>query len=150
MWVLMLVFSLAIGSVVGAVILQVAIAIYNSLAGAGGKKKRNRVPELEFGQAVTISFLSMLMNVVLGIISGMILGLIISSEHSEFVSNVVMYLPRILTWPLSMLLVTLLLMKTMPTSFPKALLVSLIATGIGMLLTGLFGVIAMVLGMVLR
>ena len=73
-----------------------------------------------------------------------------AKDESEFVSNVVMYLPRILTWPLSMLLVTLLLMKTMPTSFPKALLVSLIATGIGMLLTGLFGVIAMVLGMVLR
>ena len=146
MWLLPLVFSVLIGAVAGAVILQISIAIFNGLARVGGDDKDNQVPELEFGQAITFSFLAMLMNFGLGFLMSVILGLIVVVAHDDSVYNAVMLLPRVLAWPMSIMLTIFLLMKSMPTDLPRAFLISLISTVIGVFLIALLGCGAVVLG----
>jgi hypothetical protein len=57
-------FALALGAVIGAVLLRVACAFYNKLA--GGKGSPSSVPEPEFGKAMAITFLTALVNAVPG------------------------------------------------------------------------------------
>lgn len=67
-----LVVGVALGTLIGAVILRAAIALYNKMA--GGPKSPSSVPEPAFGKAMWITFATTLVQLVAGFLVGLVTG----------------------------------------------------------------------------
>ena len=115
-----LAFALAIGTVIGAVILRAAVALYNKLAGGSISSS---VPEPEFGKAMGITFVSSLIQLVVGFVLGLAGAAgAAASQADAKTANIVV---QLISFPISLLVMAGLLTAMLPTTFPRALLVTL-------------------------
>jgi hypothetical protein len=135
--VLALVISIAIGSLIGAVLIRAACWLYNRLAGGPGTP--GAVPEPEFGQALGIAFVTALANGGVGFLLG-ILG--VAAHMSPIALNV-------LPLPLSLLVGSWMVSLMLPTTFTKGLLVMLVYFLIGVCIAVFVIVVLVAVGITL-
>ena len=107
------VFALALGTVIGAVFLRAACAIYNKLA--GGKGSPSSVPKPLFGKAMGITFVTALVNLVAGF--------------------------ELLSLPVSLLVMAGMNSALLPTTFARGFLVALCYLLVGLFVVVVLAVI---------
>ncbi len=118
---LAIVVGLLVGLAIGAVILRAAVSLYNRMS--GGANSRNAVPSPSFGKAMGIVFLSGLVNMVLNFIAGFGIGIlgVVTSADPERVKLVA----TLISLPIGFLVTAGMLRALLPTSFGRAVLVTL-------------------------
>jgi hypothetical protein len=133
-----LVVGVAIGTLIGAIILRAACWLYNKLAGGPGSP--SAVPEPTMGSALGIAFVTMLVQ--FGV--GMVLGLLgAAAQSSPLVINLI-------SMPISFLVSAWMISLLLPTTFPRALLVALLEFVIGIIIAVVLVMIfALVFGVML-
>jgi len=116
-----LVIGLPIGTLIGAVILRAAIALYNKMA--GGASSPSGVPMPAFGKAMWISFAICFAQIVVGfLIAGLTGPGLTAPGAGEKEANVV---GEIISFPVSLLIMVAILSAKLPTTFARAILVTL-------------------------
>ncbi|MFN0050749.1 MAG: hypothetical protein ACKV0T_01070 [Planctomycetales bacterium] len=130
----MLVAAVAIGSLIGAIILRAACSLFNRLAGSS-----SAVPEPSFGQALGIVFATTIANCVVSfgarlVIGGGAVAGGMSPQTAQIISSLV-------SLPIGVLVMSAMLMALLPTTFGRGLLVSLLYLLVGILVGLVIGVI---------
>ena len=141
-----LVFALVIGTAVGAVFLRAGISLYNKLAGGPGSP--TSVPEPTFGKAMGITFVTVLVNAVAGFAIGFVFAA--AHWHRQRISRgrADSLIPQLISFPVSLLVMSAMLSAMLPTSFGRAVLVTLCYALIAVLVVGvLVLVVVLVAGM---
>jgi hypothetical protein len=139
-----LVVGVAIGTVIGAVFLRAAIALYNKMA--GGESSPSSVPEPEFGKAMGITFVTSLVQMVVGFFIGLVTaaGAAAARERGQGVD----VLAQLISFPVSLLIMAGMLCAMLPTTFGRAILVTLCYMLVVLLVVGvLVGIVFLVFGM---
>jgi hypothetical protein len=130
-----------IGTLIGAVFLRAAVALSNKMA--GGALSSSRVPRPTFGKALWISLGSSLAQMVVGLLVGGVgdSGVtVVGSREKEF--DVVRQLMSLM---LSLLIMAAIISAKLPTTFSRAILVTLCYVLIVILVVGPFVALAVVL-----
>jgi hypothetical protein len=116
-----LVIVVAVGTLVGAVFLRAAIALYNKMA--GGASSPGGVPEPAFGKAMWIIFAATLAQVVVGLLFDFLTGAgampVGEGGKDVHVGAQLIFLP------VSLLIMAAVLSAKLPTTFVRAILVTL-------------------------
>jgi hypothetical protein len=136
-----LVIGLAIGTLIGAVFLRAAVALYNTMA--GGASSPSRVPKPAFGKAMWISFAICLAQFVVGaLLTAFSTGgeAVAPGAGKKGVDVVVL-----VSFPVSLLIMAAVLSAKLPTPFGRAILVTLCYLLIVILVVGAIVVIAVAL-----
>ncbi len=115
-----LAFGVAVGTLIGAVFLRAAVALYNKMAGGG--RPPGGVPEPDFGKALGITFVTTLINIGVGFVIGMVTNTWGAAGPR---GKEVDLLAQAISFPLSLLIMTAMLTAILPTTFGRALLVTL-------------------------
>ena len=142
-----LVIGLAIGTLIGAVFLRAAIALYNKMA--GGASSHSRVPKPAFGKAMWISFANCLAQIVLGflIVGVTDTGATAAGARGQGVDMVA----PLISFPVGLLIMAGILSAKLPTTFGRAIVVALCYMFIVLLVVGvLVGVAVLVFGVALE
>ncbi len=110
---------LLVGSLVGAVILRAACSLYNKMA-----HRENGVPEPGFGKALGITVVTLIVNMGAGFVVGLIVGgwaaaAGMGQQGAQLLSSVI-------SFPIGILTMAGMSTVMLPTSFGRALLVTLI------------------------
>ncbi len=116
-----MVFGIAIGTLIGAVFLRAACSLYNKLA--GGRKSPNGVPEPPLGKAMGITFVTSLVNAVVSFGIGFVVGTGGATAGASDRSMVL--LAQLLSLPFSLLVMAGMNAALLPTTFARGLLVAL-------------------------
>ena len=113
-----LVIAVAVGTLIGAVFLRAAVALYNKLA--GGASSPSSVPEPAFGKALWITFAASVAQFIVGSLIGLATGVGATAPggRGQGVDVVVQLL-------VSFLIMGAVLSAKLPTTFGRALLVTL-------------------------
>ncbi|HEY7314406.1 MAG TPA: hypothetical protein VH643_33975 [Gemmataceae bacterium] len=136
-----LVIGLAVGTLIGAVFLRAAVALYNKLA--GGASSPSSVPEPTFGKAMWITFAISLAQMVLGY------SLIAAAAGAGGQGAVVV--AQFISVPVSLLISAEILSAKLPTTFGRAILVTLCDMLLVLIVLGvLVGIAVLVFGVALR
>jgi hypothetical protein len=128
-----LVIGIAVATLIGAVCLRAAIALYNKLA--GGVTSPSSVPELTLRKAMWITFSIFLAQMVVGLLIGIftgprtplhgllesLMGDVAGSAGEKRVDVVV----QLFSFPVGLLIMAAVLSVKMPTTFGRACLVTL-------------------------
>jgi len=131
--------GLALGTLIGAVFLREAIALYNKMA--GGASSPSSVPKPLFGKAMWISFDTCVAQVIVGLFVGLTgTGASPAGAGARGV-NVVALLISILV---GLLIQVAILSEKLPTSFGRAILVTLCDLLIVILVAGIIVAVAVV------
>jgi hypothetical protein len=128
-----LVIALLVGTLIGAVFLRAAIALFNKMAGASGPPAG--VPEPPFGRAMGITFVTSLVNWVVGFVIGLATGAGAQAAGPDGAKGVNL-LAQAASVPAGLLVMALMLTALLPTSFGKAVLVTLLYLVIVALVVG--------------
>jgi hypothetical protein len=132
-----LVVGVAVGTLIGAVFLRAAVALYNKIA--GGASSPSGVPEPAFGKAMWITFAIDIAQIVVG----SLIVLCTSESRGQGVDVVAQFI----SFPVSLLIMAAVLSAKLPTTFGRALLVTLCYMLLVLLVVGvLVGIAAMVFG----
>jgi hypothetical protein len=135
-----LVIGVAIGTVIGAVFLRAAIALYNKMA--GGASSPSSVPEPTMGKAMWIIFATFLAQLVVGLLFGVFTGAgAMAPGEGGKGDNVV---ARLISFQASLLVMAAILSAKLPTTFGRAILVTLCYTLVTILFVGTLVAIAVV------
>ena len=136
-----LVIGLVIGTLIGAVFLRAAVALYNTLA--GGASSHRRVPKPAFGKALWISFKTCVAQMLLGLFIGGLTdtGGMAPGAREKGVDVVA----QLISLPISLLIMAAILSANLPTTFRRAILVTLCDVLIVILVVGVILAIAVVL-----
>jgi hypothetical protein len=142
-----LVIGVPVGTLIGAVVLRAAVAIYNNLA--GGASSPDSVPVPAFGRAMWITFAIFVVQMVVGLL---IIGLVTDGGAAAAVqgqgADVV---AQLISVPVSLLIMAGMLSARLPTTFGRATLVTLCYMLVSLLVVGvLVGIGVLVLGVTLR
>jgi hypothetical protein len=113
-----LVIGIAFGTLIGAVFLRAAIALYNKLA--GGASSPSSVPEPAFGKAMWITFATFVAQVVVGLL---INGLVVGDRGAAAETHGL--IAQLISFPVSVLIMAGMLSARLPTTFGRAFLVTL-------------------------
>jgi len=116
-----MVFALALGTVIGAAFLRTACALYNKLA--GGKGSPSSVPEPLLGKALGIIFVTTLANAVAGFVIGLLVGA--GSAEAGASERGPAVIAQLLSLPVSLLVMAGMSSALLPTTFARGLLVAL-------------------------
>jgi hypothetical protein len=108
-----LVVGVAVGTLIGAVILRAAVALYNKLAGVASSPYS--VPKPALGKAMTITFAISLVQMVAGLL---ITGLFRGNGAVDVVA-------QLISFPVSLLIMVEMLSTRLPTTLGRAFLVTL-------------------------
>lgn len=128
------VFAVGVGTLVGAVMLRAAAALYNKFA--GGASSPSAVPEPDFGKAAQITFVTMLANWGVSFVIGLAMGGATSgTNHGELAAAV----GQFVSGCIGLLVMAGMLAAMLPTTFPRALLVTLCYLLIGILVAIVIG-----------
>ena len=151
--------ALAIGTLISAFFLRAAIALYNKMA--GGASSPSSVPEPTFGKAMWITFATSLAHVGVGILFDMftapgtplrrllesLVGEVAGGAGEKRVDVVV----QLMFLPASLLIMAAMLSAKLPTTFGRAILLTLCYMLVVVLFVGVLAVIALVVfGVALR
>lgn len=141
-----LVIGVLVGTLIGAVCLRAAIALYNKMA--GGASSPSSVPEPAFGKAMWIIFAISLAQFVLGSLIVLCTGAAATGPGArEQAFNGVVQLISI---PVSLLIMAGLLSARLPTTFGRAFLVTLCYVLVELLVGGvLVGIAVLVFAVAL-
>jgi hypothetical protein len=149
-----LVIGLPIGTLIEAVFLRAAVALYNKMA--GGASSPSRVPKPAFGKAMWISFANCLAQIVLGflIVGVTDTGATAAGARGQGVDMVA----PLISFPVGLLIMAGILSAKLPTTFGRAILVtlcylllSLLVVLLSLLVVGaLVGLAVLVFGVALR
>ena len=135
-----LVIGLAIGTVIGAVFLRAAIALYNKLA--GGDSSASSVPRPTFGQAMWISYATCVAQMMVGFFIGGLTGTRAPVPRADEEGvNVDGLLISVL---IGLLIQAVILCEKLPTTFGRAILVTLCDLLIVIRVAGVIAAIAVV------
>jgi hypothetical protein len=137
-----LVAMVAIATVVGAVILRAAVSLFNKLA--GGANSPHRVPEPNFGKAMLITFVTILANQSIGI--GLLLATGLGALAMGANVRSAWIATQLISTPVGMLVMSAMLARMLPTTFPRAILVMLcivlvwifVAAAVGAIVFGVY------------
>jgi hypothetical protein len=141
-----LVIGLMVGTLIGAVFLRAAVVLYNNLA--GGASSPSSVPEPTFGKAMWISFAICVAQMVVGLFIGGVTG---TEATAAGASAKGVDVALLISIPVSLLIQAAILSEKLPTTFARAILVTLCDLLIVLLVVGVLVVIAvLVFGVVLR
>jgi hypothetical protein len=143
-----LVIGLALETLIGAVFLRAAVALYNKMA--GGASSPSSVPEPAFGKAMWIIFaISVVQMVVVGLLLGLVTGARAQAAGAFGKGDDVVV--QLISLTVSLLIMPTILSAKLPTTFGRALLVTLCYLLVVLLVVGVFVVIAVVMfGVALR
>jgi hypothetical protein len=133
-----LVIGLAVGTLIGAVFLRYAVALHNTMA--GGASFPSRVPEPTFGKSMRITFDIWLAQLVLGAVIGCVTGA--GPMATGAGKKGVLLLIAI---PVSLLITTAMLSERLPTTFGRAILVTLCDMLLVLLVVGVIVAITVLL-----
>ena len=136
-----LVIGLSVETLLGAVFLRAAVALYNKMA--GGASSPGSVPEPAFGKAMWIIFGSTVFQMVVG---GLVIG--ISTDAGPVASGAggkgVDFVAQLLSFPVGLLIMAAVLSAKLPTTFGRAIIVSLYYVLLELLVVGILVAIAAV------
>jgi hypothetical protein len=135
-----LVIGLAVGTLIGAVFLRAAVALYNKLA--GGASSPGSVPEPSFGKAMWIILATFLAQLV---VAGLLTGFSPVSEHwRQAAGENEVDVVALISFPVGLLVMAAVLSAKLPTTFGRAILVTLCFMLVELLVVGTLVVIAVV------
>jgi len=112
---------LAVATLVGAIILRAAVSLYNTMA--GGANSTAAVPEPPMGKAMGITFVTTLVNGVAGFIVGLVIGGAAAATGAR--GSGVEVTAQLVSLPISVLVMAGMLAAMLPTTFGRAILVTL-------------------------
>jgi hypothetical protein len=153
-----MVFAILIGTLIGAVFLRAAIAMYNAMA--GGRKSLSSVPEPDFGKAMGITFVTMLVNAVVSFGIGFVIGtgaqeigqggrepdLVAAAQATGQARRGLDLVASAISFPISLLVMAAMLSGMLPTTFGRAILVTLCYMLIVLLVVGVVFAFFLALG----
>ena len=111
--------AIALGTLIGAVLLRAACALYNKLA--GGPKSPSSVPEPPLGKAMGIALVTTIVNAVVGFVLGLLVaaGMAGAGERRTVITT------QLLSFPISLLVMAGMNSALLPTTFGRGFLVAL-------------------------
>lgn len=115
------VFAVALGTVIGAVLLRAACALYNKQA--GGKGSPESVPEPLLGKAMGITFVTTLVNAIAGFVIGLLVGTGAAAAGASERGPAIV--AQLLSLPVSLLVMAGMNSALLPTTFGRGFLVAL-------------------------
>jgi hypothetical protein len=132
--------SVAIGTLIGAVFLRAAIALYNKMV--GGASSPSSVPEPAFGKAMWITFAAFLAQMVAGLMFHTLTspGAMPAGEGGKGVNVEA----QLIFFAVVLLIMAAVLSAKLPTTFGRALLVTLCYMLVVILFVGVLVAIAVV------
>jgi hypothetical protein len=133
--------GLAIGTLLGAVFLRAAVALHNKMA--GGASSPSRVAEPTVRKAMRITFDIWLAQLVLGVVIGCVTGTGPTATGAGKKGGDVVLL--LISIPVSLLITSAMLSERLPTTFGRAILVTLCDMLLVLLVVGVLVAIAVVL-----
>jgi hypothetical protein len=136
-----LVVGLAIGTLIGAVILRAAISLYNALV--GGRDSSSSVPEPDFSRACVITFVTTLVQWGVGFVLALVMGAGVEAGAEQERVN---WTQQLIAAPVSLIVMAALLSSMLPTTFGRALLVSICYWVVVILIVIVFVLIGVVVG----
>jgi hypothetical protein len=137
--------GLAVGTLIGAVFLRLAVALYNNLA--GGASSPSSVPQPAWGKAMWISFAICVAQMVVG---SLLIGLGTRAEATAAGEREPFGVAQLISVSVSFLITAAILSAKLPTTFGRAILVTLCDTLVVLLvLTVLVGIAGLVFGLAL-
>jgi hypothetical protein len=150
-----LVIFVAVGTLIGAVFLRAAVALYNKLAAlnnllAGGASPPSSVPEPALGKAMSITFaIAVVQFVVALLITGLFTGDRAGAAGAQ--GQGVDMVAQLISFPVSLLIMVEMLSARLPTTFGRAFLVTLCTMLVTLLAVGvLVGIAVLVFAVALR
>jgi hypothetical protein len=135
-----LVIGLAIGTLIGAVFLRAAVALHNKMA--GGASSPGCVPEPAFGKAMWIIFATTLAQIVVGALLSLSTG---AGPATAGAGGKGVDVVALISFPVGLLVMAAVLSAKLPTTFGRAVLVTLCYLLVELLVVGILVVIAVVL-----
>jgi len=134
-----LVIGLAIGTLTGAVFLRAAVALYNKMA--GGASSPRGVPEPAFGKATWIILATFMGQIIVGSLIAISTGAgpVAAGAGGKGVDVV-----ALISFPVGLLIMAAVLSAKLPTTFGRAILVTLCYVLVELLVVGILVVIAVV------
>lgn len=133
-----LVAMLAIGTLIGAVFLRGGIALYNKFA--GGEKSESGVSEPPFGRAMWIMFITSLVQAAVSFVIGLIIGGAGAARGAS--ERQAAMTAQLIAFPVGLVVMSGMLSSLLPTTFGRALMVSLCYLLIVILVFGTLGTLA--------
>ena len=130
-------FGLLIGTLIGAVFLRAACWLYNKMAGGPGSA--SSVPEPPFGKAMLIALAVAAVNFVVSFVVGFVVGGGAAAAGAKQQGAVL--LAQLVSIPISFLVMAGMLTPLLPTTFPRALLITLLYFVIAVVVIGIAMVI---------
>lgn len=137
-----LVIGLLIGTVIGAVFLRAAIALFNKIAGASGPP--TGVPEPAFTKAMGITFVTSLVSSAVNLIFGLATGAGAAAAGPQAGKGVDM-MAQLVSVPIGLIVMAGMLTALLPTSFGKAILVTLLYLLIAAIVVGVIVLVFVVI-----
>ncbi len=134
-----LVIGVAFETLIGAVCLRAAVALYNKMI--GGASSPSSVPEPAFGKAMWITFAISVMQMIVGLI---IIGLFFRGDGAGARGRFVDLVAQLSFFPVSLLIMVQMLSTRLPTTLGRAFLVTLCYMVICIIVGGVLVVIAIV------
>jgi len=141
-----MIFIVAIGTLIGAVILRAAILLYNAMA--GGPDSRSSVPEPLFGKAMGIIFVTMLVNAAVNFVMGMATDPGVPVARAR--ANKVDVVAQLASFVVSLLVLAGMLSAMLPTTIGRAIIVTFFYMVICVLVVVVITVALMAFGVALR
>jgi hypothetical protein len=143
-----LVIGVAVGTLIGAVVLRAAVALPNKLA--GGPSSSSSVPEPALGKALSITFAIAVVQVVVGLLITSLFrgdGAAAAGARGRGVDMVA----QLLCFPVSLLIMVEMLSARLPTTLGRAFLVTICYVLLSLLFAGvLVGIAVLVFQVGLR
>lgn len=131
--------SVAIGTLVGAILLRAAIGLYNKLF--GGKRRSTRVPEPPLPTAILITFVTSVVNVGVAFVIGFATG--IGAAATGVGGKGASLVAQSIALPISVLVMAGLLAAMLPTSIGRAMVVVALQAAIALAI-GAFVMVGMI------
>jgi type III secretory pathway component EscS len=134
--------AVAVETLIGAVFLRAAVALYNKLA--GGASSPSNVPEPALGKAMWIIFATSLARLIVASLIGLGIGAraTAAGARGQGVDEVAL----LISFPVSLLIMAEMLSARLPTTFGRAILVTLCYLLVVLLVVGvLVGIAVLVL-----
>jgi hypothetical protein len=126
-FVCFMVVGIAIGTLIGAILLRAACALYNRLA--GGKNSPSSVPEPELGKAMGIALVTAIVNAVIGYLLEFAIGVgaaaAMADQGNTIILRNMVILAYLLSFPVSLLVMAGMNALMLPTTFGRGILVTL-------------------------
>lgn len=112
---------LAIGTLVGGLLLRAAIGLYNAMAGGAGSSEA--VPEPPIDKAMGITFAAVLANVIVGSVVGLVMAAPMATTSDGAGGGGMIH--QLVGLPAGLLVMAGMLSALLPTTFGRAVLVTL-------------------------